>query len=224
MDARELLTIAVLVLVALGLATVGIWDTRRRGSQPGSRVSGSRTGGVMGAFDKIFHPAAYEAQQIQQVQAELPALAPTPGDAPNAGRITLTVPPTPQIVVSAALSTDAAGRMLVVRKQGTSVFMNPGGKPEPGETAAETLVRELAEELSVSVPVDALDYLGQFAAAAANEAGHTVVAEVFRAPTLIDAHPAAEIAELRWVTAAEVAATPEHFAPLIHDHLLALLV
>ena len=42
----------------------------------------------------------------------------------------------PQIFVSAAVITDAAGRVLVVRKHGTSVFMQPGGKPEAGESAA----------------------------------------------------------------------------------------
>ena len=47
----------------------------------------------------------------------------------------------PRIFVSAAVITDASGRVLVVRKHGTTVFMQPGGKPETGESAAEALAR-----------------------------------------------------------------------------------
>ncbi|MDQ4110455.1 MAG: NUDIX domain-containing protein, partial [Actinomycetota bacterium] len=39
--------------------------------------------------------------------------------------------------------------MLTVRKNGTTKFMLPGGKLEPGESAAEAAVREVAEELGV---------------------------------------------------------------------------
>ena len=42
-----------------------------------------------------------------------------------------------RIFVSAAVITDAAGRVLVVRKHGTTVFMQPGGKPEAGESGAD---------------------------------------------------------------------------------------
>ena len=51
------------------------------------------------------------------------------------------------IRVAAALIVDDGGRLLLVRKSGTSVFMQPGGKYEPGETGAQTLARELHEEL-----------------------------------------------------------------------------
>jgi 8-oxo-dGTP diphosphatase len=125
------------------------------------------------------------------------------------------------IHVSAAVITDAAGRVLVVRKHGTAVFMQPGGKPEPGESAAQALSRELHEEVGLVVAADALEPLGTFEADAANEPGHRVVAAAFRTtaePAELSAR--AEIAELRWITPTDVAAM--QLAPLSLDHLLAL--
>ncbi len=125
------------------------------------------------------------------------------------------------IHVSAAVVTDAAGRVLVVRKRGTSVFMQPGGKPEPGESGAEALARELHEEVGLVVAPEALEPLGTFESAAANEPGHRVVAEAFRTTAEPDDLEArAEIAELRWITPADVASL--RLAPLSLDHLLAL--
>jgi len=85
----------------------------------------------------------------------------------------------PDIRVSAAVIVDRTGRVLVVRKQGTTRFMQPGGKPEPGETAAQTLIRELDEELSLHVEESDLEPLGTFVSAAANEPGHRVIADAF---------------------------------------------
>lgn len=125
------------------------------------------------------------------------------------------------IRVSAALIVDDAGRLLVVRKRGTTVFMQPGGKPDAGENPAQTLSRELAEELGAFVPVEALEPLGSFTAAAANEAGATVVAEVFRTCIEGPIAAAAEIAELRWVHPREFPTLA--LAPLITEHMLPLL-
>lgn len=85
----------------------------------------------------------------------------------------------PDIHVSAAVIVDEAGRVLVVRKQGTSMFMQPGGKPEAGESAAQTLIRELHEELGLELDEADLQPLGSFVSAAANEPGHRVIAEAF---------------------------------------------
>ncbi|KJL22601.1 CTP pyrophosphohydrolase [Microbacterium oxydans] len=125
----------------------------------------------------------------------------------------------PDIHVSAAVIVDEAGRVLVVRKQGTSMFMQPGGKPEPGETPAQTLIRELDEELGLVLDEAALRPLGTFVSAAANEPGHRVIADAFA--TSID--PAsvtvqAELAELRWITPADLGTLP--LAPLSVEHLL----
>jgi len=124
-----------------------------------------------------------------------------------------------RIHVSAAVIVDEEGRLLLVRKSGTTAFMQPGGKPEPGESADETLSRELAEELGVRVDPDRLRGLGRFTAAAANEPGFLVVADVFAAD-LGSQHPVvgAEIAELRWVTRAD--ADRLEIAPLAREHFL----
>lgn len=104
------------------------------------------------------------------------------------------------IRVVAALITDPDGRMLTVRKHGTTRFMNPGGKPEAGETAVQALRRELVEEIGLDVSAADLEPMGTFTAAAANEPGHDVHAEVFRLRPAVSEHRVgAEIAEARWI-------------------------
>jgi 8-oxo-dGTP diphosphatase len=124
-----------------------------------------------------------------------------------------------RIHVSAAVILDDAGRLLLVRKAGTTAFMQPGGKPEPGELPDQTLQRELWEELGVRIEAAELRSLGRFTAAAANEPGHLVVADVFAA-TLGGQEPvvAAEIAELRWVTRADLDSL--EIAPLAREFFL----
>jgi len=127
----------------------------------------------------------------------------------------------PDIRVSAAVIVDDAERVLVVRKKGTTRFMQPGGKPEPGETPAQTLIRELEEELGVHIDEDRLRPLGTFISAAANEPGHRVIADAFA--TTIDPGEVsvrAELEELRWISRDEVADLA--LAPLSTEHLLPL--
>lgn len=124
-----------------------------------------------------------------------------------------------RIHVSAAVIRDAEGRLLLVRKAGTSAFMQPGGKPEDGEDAAATLVREVEEELGLRLEPEELEHLGSFAAAAANEPGFEVVAEVFGADIQGRTPVAsAEIAEVRWVGPGEI--DQLEIAPLAREYFL----
>jgi len=120
----------------------------------------------------------------------------------------------PVITVVAALVTDPAGRLLLVRKAGTDRFMQPGGKPEPGESMRAALARELAEELLLEVDPDALVEVGRFESDAANEPGHALVAHVHRLVVDAPVEAAAEIVELRWATPDEADALGDRLAPL----------
>lgn len=130
-----------------------------------------------------------------------------------------------RIVVSAVCVFAPDGRLLTVRKNGTDRFMHPGGKPEPGENAAEAASRELAEEVGIEVPADELGLMGFWVARAANEAGTDIEATVFTAPGFHDPaeiRPAREIAELRWLDLE--GELPPDLAPLLTDHVIPALV
>lgn len=116
------------------------------------------------------------------------------------------------IRISAAVIRDAAGRLLLVRKRGTSAFMQPGGKIEPRELPTDALARELQEELGIAIDPTKSSYLGSFSAPAANEPNCIVKAEIFILSTAAEPKPAAEIEEILWLA-------PE----MIHDIELASL-
>ena len=106
------------------------------------------------------------------------------------------------IRIVAAVIRDPAGRVLLVRKRGSDTFIQPGGKREPGEAALATLARELDEELGVAI-AEAWP-LGTFEDAAVHEPGCRVRAEAFAVRVHGTPAARAEIAEARWIDAAEV--------------------
>lgn len=139
----------------------------------------------------------------------------------------------PLIRVSAVVVYRPDGQVLTVRKAGTGMFMFPGGKPEPGESAVQAAVRELAEEIGMQVREDELRPLGAWRTRAANEAGARLHAEVFALTRDVDAAgipaPAAEIAALHWTDPAAPEAPgadgrigADAIAPLLHEVLPAL--
>lgn len=105
----------------------------------------------------------------------------------------------PVIRIAAALLIGPDGRTLLVRKRGTTAFMQPGGKIEAHEQPVQALARELEEELGLRIDTAQARYLGPFCAPAANEPGFVVAAEIFLLQIRQDVCPAAEIEEVLWI-------------------------
>ncbi|WP_440973278.1 NUDIX hydrolase [Pseudomonas koreensis] len=131
---------------------------------------------------------------------------------------TISAPPSGLIHIAAALLLNAKGQTLLVRKRGTTAFMQPGGKIEAHELPVHALARELEEELGLQIDPAQASFLGQFSAPAANEPGCVVQAEIFHLTIDADVTPAAEIEEVLWVDPAIDPAVV--LAPLTRDLIL----
>lgn len=135
----------------------------------------------------------------------------------------------PTIRVAAAVLVDDGGRMLVVRKRGTHIFMQPGGKIDEGESPLQALRRELQEEVALELDADDLTFAGVFTANAANEPDAMVEAHTFVARHHGEVSPAAEIEVACWVEPDGSGANPladltvEHMLPLAREFARAAL-
>ncbi|MGI5469743.1 NUDIX hydrolase [Streptomyces sp. CA-132043] len=91
------------------------------------------------------------------------------------------------------------GRLLSVRTRGNDTFYLPGGKYEPGETAAEALSRELTEEVGVRIPASELTEAFTVDDVAHGRAGRRLRMTCFTGgPATVDPVPGREIAEVAW--------------------------
>lgn len=125
------------------------------------------------------------------------------------------------IRVSAVALFNASGELLTVRKRGTSKYMLPGGKPEPGESDRACAVREISEEVGVQLRFEGLMDLGNWVTAAANEPDTDVHAAVFSyGPAVGEVRVQAEIDSGRWIDPR--GAIIDDYAPLLTE-LLPLL-
>lgn len=121
------------------------------------------------------------------------------------------------IHIAAAVIVDACGRTLLVRKRGTSAFMQAGGKVGSDETPAEALQREIREELECGLAKPPQP-LRRFLAPAANEPGRMVDAELFAVRLTGEIRPAAEIEDAVWHDPDDL--DSRILAPLTRDHAL----
>jgi len=81
--------------------------------------------------------------------------------------------PVQQLIDTVAWVLIEDGRILCARPRGKDVFFIPGGKREGAESDVETLVREVAEELSVDLAPESAAHVGTYEAAISD--GHPTV-------------------------------------------------
>ncbi len=96
------------------------------------------------------------------------------------------------------------GRILGARSRGKDVFYLPGGKREPGEADVQTLVREIDEELAVTIAADSAAHAGTFEAQAhGHSTGVVVRMTCYTAEYSGTLAASSEIEELAWLTYAD---------------------
>ncbi len=95
----------------------------------------------------------------------------------------------------------ADNAVLHVRSVGRDLFYLPGGKREIGEHDRETLARELAEELGVTIRLDTVEHLTTVVAPAHGHGDEAVVRMICYTGQF-DGEPVAsgEIAEMAWIS------------------------
>lgn len=99
-----------------------------------------------------------------------------------------------------ALIETKAGQILSTRSKGKNKYYIPGGKREAGETDAQTLVREIAEELNVKINPATIEYVGTFKAQSDGaKAGVFVKMTCYKASYEGNLEAASEIEEIRWL-------------------------
>lgn len=121
--------------------------------------------------------------------------------------------------MAAACLTNENDEILLVRKQGTSCFMQPGGKIEVGESPQQAIVREIEEELGISYMPGDLIPAGSWEGLAANEPMTGLLAYLFIGQLNTTPSPKAELEELLWITP-QAALQRDDIAPLLREHVL----
>jgi 8-oxo-dGTP pyrophosphatase MutT (NUDIX family) len=96
------------------------------------------------------------------------------------------------------------GRILAARSRSKDVYFIPGGKREAGESDEQALIREVHEELGITLRADTLKPIGVFEAQAHGQPeGVNVRLTCYSGEYSGTPHASAEIEEIAWLTYAD---------------------
>ena len=92
------------------------------------------------------------------------------------------------------------GKILSTKSKGKTKYYIPGGKRENGESDEQTLIREIAEELSVAIIPNTAEYIGTFSAQSDGEKeGINVIMTCYKAKYIGTLKANSEIEEIKWL-------------------------
>jgi 8-oxo-dGTP pyrophosphatase MutT (NUDIX family) len=93
------------------------------------------------------------------------------------------------------------GKILSTKSRGKNKYYIPGGKREEGESDAQTLIREIKEELTVAIDLNTIEYVGTFTAQSDGEKkGIQVTMTCYKANYSGNLQANSEIEEIRWLS------------------------
>jgi 8-oxo-dGTP pyrophosphatase MutT (NUDIX family) len=91
-------------------------------------------------------------------------------------------------------------KILSTRSKGKKTFYIPGGKRAFEESDSETLIREISEELAVTIKPNTIEYVGSFTAQSdGDSAGVKIIMTCYKAVYRGVLRASSEIEELRWL-------------------------
>ncbi|OGM22201.1 hypothetical protein A2863_02190 [Candidatus Woesebacteria bacterium RIFCSPHIGHO2_01_FULL_38_9b] len=95
-------------------------------------------------------------------------------------------------------------KILVTREKGKEYFVSPGGVVEKDENPKHTVIRELMEELNITVDIDNLEEFGLYYAEAANDSGSWLKMRVYMIRSWVGepvpSNGEEQIEEILWLT------------------------
>jgi len=126
----------------------------------------------------------------------------------------------PEPVFKYGLAVIKDKKLLVVRKRNTSKYIMPGGKPLEGETAEQTLEREIWEELSCRIKTGSLDPFDTFEDRSALKPYPIIEMKVYLGEIEGVPKPSGEIVEVRWIEKSDL----DLMTPIIKDKIVPALI
>jgi 8-oxo-dGTP pyrophosphatase MutT (NUDIX family) len=102
------------------------------------------------------------------------------------------------------------GQILSTKSKGKTKYYLPGGKREVGESDVQTLIREIAEELSVVIIPNTAEYIGTFSAQSdGDKEGINVIMTCYKAKYSGSLRANSEIEEIKWLNYKDLAIISE---------------
>ena len=127
-----------------------------------------------------------------------------------------------EIIKIAGTMINENGELLIVKKYGSDIFINPGGKVEDDETHIETLRRELKEELDVDL-TEATFFDSFHSERAMHDPDCSLTIHVYIVKWLREIKPSSEIEKAVWLKKEDLENKKYNLSPQLIDQIIPAL-